>query len=143
MVNTEVFLKSWDKWLLADCAFLILGFEECLIFCEINPIAVAEMGGAIGLRVNGWRPNSIGPTGFIVVGQAHSSALSWLATPLDGASNSFPFAPMTLRIMLPFFSESVRRHFSSPSSYIRNGCLAFALTVIPDFVLIANTRSAP
>jgi hypothetical protein len=75
MVNTEVFLKSWDKWLLADCAFLILGFEECLIFCEINPIAVAEMGGAIGLRVNGWRPNSIGPTGFIVVGQAHSSAL--------------------------------------------------------------------
>ena len=34
-------------------------------------------------------------------------------------------------------------YFVLPPSSTRNGCLAFALTTIPDFILIANTQSGP
>src|SRR3977135_911170 len=80
---------------------------------------------------------------LVIVRVAHPFTFGWLVALFRRAGHAFPLAPIILRITLPFFRVAVRCHFVSPSSSTTNGCLAFALTMIPDFILISNTRSGP
>lgn len=130
----------------ADRTNTALSLSHPLIIFERNPVAVLELGISSSIFVQRTRrPVAVCPLLFGIVRLAHTSADSRFVAPSNCACNAFPLASLSLKATILWAVVKLRAliHLRPPPMSVKNGCLPFARTILPDLVVIFNAESLP
>jgi hypothetical protein len=127
----------------AHAAHASLFCQEFVVLGESDAVAVLEVGVSTRDRIDARGAVPVSPLLLVVVRRTEPSAADGLSTPLGRTGNASPFPPLPGKATILWVVVRLRvlTHFSSPSTAARNGCLPFALTILPELVVILKTES--